>query len=305
MSFDLTGAAIPLEAIEKIQTARLPVGGQPQPASARARPSAGAGTARHAASDRSEAGQRRGGQFRRKSGFRRSSFDRDDRIRHGARGGYPASWTSLSEAIIPLQPKSRPSKLTSIPFLASAMHLSQLNGHSLVDGHFAIAGFAARPETIAVEANLSRITFDLRKSEVGKCRTRAADLPPGRSARRAGEPARDRHRLSRELVRPALPAIEPSICASTARSVFNCWPDSCRVWKPAAARRSTQPSAGTLSTPRFNGKVHIEGASLRYGDFPAGLSNVAGDFNFDATRMVFENVTSRKAAEDISTLAAR
>ena len=35
-----------------------------------------------------------------------------------------------------------------------------MNGHSLVDGHFAIAGFGARPETIAVEANLSRLTFD-------------------------------------------------------------------------------------------------------------------------------------------------
>src|SRR4029077_9230862 len=46
--------------------------------------------------------------------------------------------------------------------------------------------------------------------------------------------------------------------------------------------------AGTVATPRFNGKVRIEGASLRYGDFPAGLSNVAGDFNFDANRMVFD-----------------
>ena len=51
-------------------------------------------------------------------------------------------------------------------------------------------------------------------------------------------------------------------------------------------------SPGTVATPRFNGKVHIEGASLRYGDFPAGLSNVAGDFNFDANRMVFDNVVA-------------
>jgi translocation and assembly module TamB len=49
---------------------------------------------------------------------------------------------------------------------------------------------------------------------------------------------------------------------------------------------------GTMTTPRFNGRVHIEGASLRYGDFPAGLSNVAGDFNFDANRMVFDNVAA-------------
>jgi len=45
--------------------------------------------------------------------------------------------------------------------------------------------------------------------------------------------------------------------------------------------------AGTISTPRLNGKVHVEGASFRYGDFPTGLSNVAGDFNFDASRMLF------------------
>ena len=46
------------------------------------------------------------------------------------------------------------------PFLVSALRLSDLSGHSLVDGHFAIAGFGARPETIAIEANLSRLTFD-------------------------------------------------------------------------------------------------------------------------------------------------
>jgi len=50
--------------------------------------------------------------------------------------------------------------------------------------------------------------------------------------------------------------------------------------------------AGTLSTPRVNGKAHIDGASFRYGDFPAGLSNLAGDFNFDAARMAFENVVA-------------
>ncbi len=51
--------------------------------------------------------------------------------------------------------------------------------------------------------------------------------------------------------------------------------------------------AGTMATPRLNGKVHLEGASLRYGDFPAGLSNVAGDFNFDVNRMVFDNVVAQ------------
>src|SRR5258708_29281683 len=44
--------------------------------------------------------------------------------------------------------------------ITAAMHLTGLTGHSLVDGHFAIAGFGARPETLAVEANLSRVTLD-------------------------------------------------------------------------------------------------------------------------------------------------
>jgi len=50
--------------------------------------------------------------------------------------------------------------------------------------------------------------------------------------------------------------------------------------------------AGTVTTPRLNGKVHIEGASMRYGDFPAGLKQRRRRFHFDANRMVFDNVAA-------------
>ena len=177
------------------------------------------------------------------------------------------------------------------PFIVSAMHLSRLNGHSLVDGHFAIAGFGARPETIAVEANLSRITIDFeniklenvgpvrltyRQDEVrveqASLRGTDTDFRVSGSARFAGDRALNLRldgAVSLQLLAGFLPRLE-----STGRAQVN-----------AAV-------GGTMSTPRFNGRVHIEGASLRYGDFPAGLSNMAGDFNFDATRMVFENVTA-------------
>ena len=39
--------------------------------------------------------------------------------------------------------------------------------------------------------------------------------------------------------------------------------------------------------------MHLANASFRYGDFPAGLSQVSGDFVFDASRMVFDNVTAQ------------
>ncbi len=51
--------------------------------------------------------------------------------------------------------------------------------------------------------------------------------------------------------------------------------------------------SGTLSVPRVTGRVHLANASFRYGDFPAGLSQTTGDFVFDTSRMVFDNVTAQ------------
>ncbi len=189
------------------------------------------------------------------------------------------------------------------PFIVSAMHLSQGYGHSLVDGHFDIAGFAAKPETLAVEANLSRITFDfenLKLENVGPVRLTYrqdeirveqaslkgtdTDFRIGGSARFAGDRALNLRldgAVSLQLLAGFVPQLE-----STGRAQVN-----------AAV-------TGTTSTPRFNGKVHIEGASLRYGDFPAGLSNAGGDFNFDANRMVFDNVVEHSGGGHFPTLVA-
>ena len=177
------------------------------------------------------------------------------------------------------------------PFLVSALHLSRSYGHSLVDGHFDVAGFGARPETLAVEANLSRLTFDFenvklenvgpvrltyRRDEVrveqASLRGTDTDFRVSGSARFAGDQAlnlRMDGAVSLQLLAGFYPQMEASGRAQVNALV-----------------------AGTVATPRFNGKVHIEGASFRYGDFPAGLSNVAGDFNFDANRMVFDNVAA-------------
>ena len=179
--------------------------------------------------------------------------------------------------------KSPPSESISIHSLSPRCTFPDLNGHSLVDGHFAIAGFGARPETLAVEANLSRLTFDFenvklenvgpvrltyRRDEVrveqASLRGTDTDFRVSGSARFAGDQA-----LNLRLDGAVSLQLLGGFCAATGSH--------------AAARRSMPRSPGRVSTPRFNGKVHIEGASLRYGDFPAGLSNVAGDFNFDAT----------------------
>jgi translocation and assembly module TamB len=290
VSFDFTGAAIPLEAIDKIQMARLPVGGRLN------LQAHGQGPLRapelHATLRLIDLklGNDVVGSFDGKvdSDGRHLSATIDSamtsgrlagKVDIGLEGDYPVSAEVTAE------------RIDFNPFLVSALHLSRLYGHSLVDGHFAVAGFGARTETLAVEANLSRLTFDFenvklenvgpvrltyRRDEVrveqASLRGTDTDFHVSGSARFAGDQAlnlRMDGAVSLQLLTGFLPQL-----AATGRAQIN-----------AAV-------GGTMATPRFNGKVHIEGASMRYGDFPAGLSNVAGDFNFDANRMVFDNVVA-------------
>lgn len=288
VTFDLTGAALPLEAIDKIQTARLPVGGRLN------LQAHGQGPLRapelHATLRLIDLklGADVVGSFDAKvdSDGRHLSATIDSamasgrlsgKLELGLEGGYPVSAQVTAE------------RIDFNPFIVSALHLSRMNGHSLVDGHFDIAGFGARPETIAVETNLSRLTFEFenvklenvgavrltyRRDEIrveqANLRGTDTDFRVSGSARFAGDQAlnlRVDGAVSLQLLASFYPQVEAGGRAQINAQV-----------------------AGTVDTPRLNGKVHLEGASLRYGDFPAGLSNVAGDFNFDTNRMVLDNV---------------
>jgi translocation and assembly module TamB len=290
VSFDFTGAGIPLEAIDKIQMARLPVGGR---LNLQAHGQGPLHTPELHATLRLidlKLGTEVVGSFDGKvdSDGRHLSATIESamtsgrlsgKLDLGLEGDYPVSAEFTAEGI------------DFNPFIVSALHLSRLNGHSLVDGHFDVAGFGARPETLAVEANLSRLTFDFesvklenvgpvrltyRRDEVrveqASLRGTDTDFHVSGSARFAGDQAlnlRMDGAVSLQLLAGFFPQLE-----ATGRAQINAL------------------VAGTVATPRFNGKVHVEGASFRYGDFPAGLSNVAGDLNFDANRMVFDNVVA-------------
>src|ERR1700730_8488396 len=176
-------------------------------------------------------------------------------------------------------------------FITSAMPRTGVTGHSLVRVHCSVAGFGGRPEALAVEANLSRVTLDYenvklenagpvrltyRQDEIrvepAKLRGTDTDFQMAGPPRFAGDRAlnlRVDGAVSLQLLAGFVPRLE-----ATGRAQVN-----------AAV-------GGTVFAPRFNGKVHVEGATFRFGDFPAGLSNVAGDLNFDAARMMFENVTA-------------
>jgi translocation and assembly module TamB len=290
VSFDFTGAAIPLESIEKIQMARLPVGGRLN------LQAHGQGPLRapelHATLRLVDLkfGDDVVGSFDGivDSDGRHLTATIDSAMASGRLNG---KLDIGLEGDYPVTAQVTAERIDFNPFLVSALHLSRINGHSLVDGHFDVAGFGARPETLAVEVNLSRLTFDFenvklenvgpvrltyRRDEVrveqASLRGTDTDFHVTGSARFAGDQAlnlRMDGAVSLQLLAGFMPQLE-----ATGRAQVN-----------AAV-------GGTMATPRFNGKVHIEGASLRYGDFPAGMSNVAGDFNFDANRMLFDNVAA-------------
>lgn len=290
ITFDLAGAALPLEAIPQIQTARLPVGGR---LNLQARGQGPLKSPEVHATLRLidlKLGNDVVGSFDAKadSDGRHLTATIDSAMATGRLSGkmdvtmggdYPISADITAE------------RIDFDPFLRSALHLSRMNAHSLVDGHFAIAGSGAHAETIEVEANLSRITFDFQKIKLensgpvrltyrrDEVRVEPASFEGTDTnfrvsglARFSGDQALNLRldgAVSLQLLGGFVPQLEAGGRAQINAAV-----------------------AGTVTTPRFNGKVHIDGASFRYGDFPTGLSNIAGDFNFDATRMVFENVVA-------------
>jgi translocation and assembly module TamB len=290
VTFGLAGAGIPLEAIERIQTAHFPIGGRLN-LQLRGQGSLNAPEL-HATLrlvDLKLGGDLVGSfEGTADSDGQHLSAKIESAMEEGRLSG------KLDVALggdYPLTGDVTVEQIHFDSFITSALHLTALTGHSLVDGHFAIAGFGARPETLAVEANLSRITLDyenVRLENVGPVRLTYrqdevrieqanlrgtdTDFKLTGFARFAGDRAlnlRIDGAVSLQLLGGFVPRLE-----ATGRAQVN-----------AAV-------AGTVSSPRFNGRVHVEGATFRYGDFPAGLSNVAGDLNFDATRLMFENVTA-------------
>lgn len=289
-TFDFTGASIPLESVEQLQTARLPVGGRLN------FQVHGQGPLRSPQLQATlrlvdlKLGEDVVGSFDGK-------VDSDGRHLNAAIDSFMPSGKLTGTLGLglggdyPVSAEITAERIDFNPFLVTALHLSRMNGHSLVDGHFVVAGFGARPETIAVETNISRLTFDFQKVklendgpmrltyrrdevriEQANLRGTDTDFKLSGSARFAGDQALSMRldgAVSLQLLGGFYPQME-----SSGRAQINAL------------------VAGTVDKPRLNGKVHLEGASFRYGDFPAGLSNVAGDFNFDTNRMVFDNVAA-------------
>lgn len=290
IEFDVAGAVVPIEKIERIQTPRLPLAGQLSfqlSGAGNIRAPTGQGTVRLVDLT---VGKDLLGSF-------------DAKLRSDGR----RLSTELSSAMVTsgsaLQGKldlelggdyaiAGELALNNVDvdaFIVNALRLEGLTGHSSVDGRLTVAGSLAKPETLGVEADLARVKFDYqyvklenvgpvqfsyRRDEVrvGQARLRGTetDLTLAGYARFSGERPLGLNltgTVNLRLLRGFFPGLE--------------------------ARGAAQVNAaveGTVARPRITGGLRVKNAAASYADFPTGLSQVTGNFVFDRSRAVFENV---------------
>jgi translocation and assembly module TamB len=177
------------------------------------------------------------------------------------------------------------------PLFSAGMHLKNLTGHSVVDGNFTLAGALRKPDSIEVNADISRISLDYlfvslqnegplqftyHRNEI---RIAQAHLHgPDSDFQISGLARFDRERPVHVTVTGAvnlglLKGMMPDLHAQGEANV-------------------NVAIEGTMSKPRITGRATVRDASANYSDFPVGLSHLNGDLVFDRSRLLFENVTA-------------
>ena len=185
------------------------------------------------------------------------------------------------------------------PFIAAGLHLKQLTGHGSADGSFTISGALRQPESIEVNADISRISFNYelvqlanngnirltyRRNEV---RIQQARLHgPETDFQISGSARFDRDRplnfalggaVNLRLVKGLLPDLD-----ARGRADVNISVD------------------GTIAQPQVTGRATLRDASATYADFPVGLSKVNGDFVFNKSRLLLDRVTAESGGGQLT-----
>src|ERR1700737_2383688 len=179
-----------------------------------------------------------------------------------------------------------------VPFLLTALRLQVLHGHGKADGEIAAKGELQHPESVVVDAKLSRLLFnyanvqlenvgpvhlrstrDTLQIEPAEFRGPETDIRVGGNISFADRRAMSL-RLNGGLNLHLLTGLLPGLT----------------VGGPAQVNANFE---GTLDQPRITGRIHIDNASARMADFPTGLSAIHGDFVFDDTRLVFNDLIAQ------------
>jgi translocation and assembly module TamB len=292
ISVDLVGAGLPLENFEKLQTERLPVAGQLTfrlKASGQAKTPVGDGSFRVVDL---RIGKEVIGSFEGTllSDGKQAKFQLTSAMTNGSiSGGYTLG---LQEPY-PISGKITIQNINLDPFLQTAMHLQEFNGHGVADGEISVEGDLRHVDSLVMDAKFSRLAVNYANVQLqneGPVRIRTSQEEFNI------EPATFRgtdtnltiqgnvHFNGRRTVDLGMNG------AVDLRLLGGFVPDL----ESRGSARVNASVEGTLDRPRITGRVHIENASLHLIDGPLGLSAIKGDFIFDANRLFFENVSAEE-----------
>jgi translocation and assembly module TamB len=288
--FDLTGAGLPLEGVTAIQTAALPIGGN---------------ISFHLSGQGPLFAPHLDGSLRLVDLKLRNevvgSFDakvESDGSKLGLRvdsaiptGELHANLDVSLAGAYPISGQVTVSQIDLDPLIVSALHLSGLTGHSQIVGQFGISGSLLQPDTISVDANLTQVSLDyeyIKLLNQGPVQFEYGNHEV--QVRQANLRGVDTDfRISGFTRFAADRAMDLRVAGAANLRLFSGFVPNLDVRGPAEVDAAI---AGTLSSPRITGHVHVQDTSVRYGDFPTGLSQLAGDFIFDTSRITFTDVTS-------------
>jgi translocation and assembly module TamB len=189
------------------------------------------------------------------------------------------------------------------PLIVAGLHLSQLTGHGSADATFTISGSLRQPDSIEVDADIARISFSYefvqltndqnirlayRRNEI---RIEQARLHgPDTDLQVSGSARFDRDRRLDFTFSGG----------ANLRLVAGLLPDL-----NARGRAEVNVSVqGTMAQPRVTGHVTVRDAAATYADFPVGLSKVNGDFVFDKSRLLFDRVTAEAGGGQLTLTGA-
>ena len=287
---DLVGASLPLEDIERLQSARLPVGGL---ISFRVKANGPLAALQSEGTFRVvdfRVGQDVIGSF--DGGL--NSDGRAAKLVLGSAmttGGISGEITMGLSDPYALNGKVSVVNIDLNPFLMTALHIKQSAGQGVADGDITLTGDLKHPENLVVDARFSRLALsyanvqlqndgpihfrsskDSLEIEQGTLKGTDTNIGIAGSVKFGGRGSLGL-KLNGALDLRLLTGFVPSLDASG----------------PAQINASFE---GPFDRPRITGRVHIESASARVADFPTGMSNIKGELVFDATRLFFDNVTA-------------
>jgi len=297
LSAELVGAALPLENFEKLQSPRLPVGGQVSfrlRASGPVKSLSGEGTMRVVDL---RVGEEVIGSFD-------GSLTSDGHAAHlelgsaMATGEISGGYTVGLSDPYPLSGKVSIKNINLDPFLLTALHLKQFSGHAAAAGDIALNGSLSKPESIVADANFSRLAMNyanVHLENTGPVHFRSTkDSLEIEPATLHG--ADTNLQIAGAVQFAGRRTVALKLNGAMDLRLLGGFVSDLDARGPAQINASFE---GTLDRPRITGRVHIEDASARMADFPTGLSAIKGDLVFDATRLFFENVTAESGGRSL------